>query len=323
MYIGGGHVRDKPLFISSVIVTVIYMAFIIVLFTPLRGVFSPFITAAVLVYLLAPFVRRLEKWGVKSTAATFIVYAVILTAGSFILLYAAPKIYSAVLKIAELLAQYMTDAAGERLRGALFEGGMGRIYTTVISATKGALNTIVSFAAAFYILCDMKNVKEALKEFIPLKLVAPLRVISDDVKSSFDSFFTGQLLIAAILFVIDGIFLYAVKIPYSWGLAFIAAVLDIIPYAGATVAIGIIILITIISAKEKLLVVVTGLLLIQQLENNYITPKISSETLAIHPAVTVLALYTGAYGGFWGILLAIPLVCVFKRLFIRFIQAII
>lgn len=314
--------RDKPLFISCVISAVIYMVFIIVLFTPLRGVFSPFVTLMVLVYLLAPLVRRLEKWGVKSTAATFIVYALILAAGAFALLYAAPKIYSAVLKIADLLSQYMTDAVGERLRGTLFSGGMGRIYTTVVSATKGTLNAIVSFVGAFYILCDMKNVKNAFGEFIPQKLVAPLRVIGDDVKSSFDSFFTGQLLIAAILFAIDGVFLYAVKIPYSWGLAFIAAVLDIIPYAGATVAMGIIILVTLISAKERLLVVIIGLLVIQQIENNFITPKISSETLALHPAVTVLALYLGAYGGFWGILLAIPLVCVFKRLFIRFIQAI-
>ncbi len=315
--------RDKPMFISSIIAAGIYLLFLFVLFTPLKGVFSPFITLSVIVYLLAPLVRLFEKWGIKSNLAAFIVYAVILAAGAFIVMYAVPKIYTAVLKIADLISAYLGGEIGQKLQGSLFSGGAERIYTTVVSATKGALNIIVSFVGAFYILCDMKNVKNAFKEFVPVKLMAPFRVICDDIKSSFDSFFKGQLLIGVILFVIDGIFLYSVQIPYSWGLAFIAAVLDIVPYAGAIVAMGIIVLVTLISAPNKILIVIIGLIIIQQIENNVITPKISSETLAIHPAVTVLSLYVGAYGGFWGILLAIPLVCILKRIFLRIVQSII
>lgn len=314
--------RDKPLLISAVLASVIYLIFLIILFTPLRNVLAPFITSLMLVYLLNPLVKLLEKLKIKSSIAVFLVYMGILCVGAFIVLFALPKIYTAILKIADLLSGYIGGAMRERIEGSIVAGGVGRLYTTVVSATKVTVSTFVGFVAAFYILCDRKGVKNAFKEFIPLKLMAPVRVICDDVKSSFDSFFKGQLLIAVILFVIDAVFLYMMKVPYSLGLAFIAAILDIVPYAGAIIAMGIISIVTLLSAPGKIFVVVIGLLIIQQIENHIITPKVSSENLKLHPAITVLALYLGAYGGFWGILLAIPLVCVFKKLFLRVIQSI-
>lgn len=315
--------RDKPLFITSVVFLLLYVLFLVAIFSPLRNVCSPFITAMVLVYLFLPAVRLLEKFKIKSIIATAVVYFLILAGGLFAVLYAVPKIYGALLEIGDVLKTYFEAYKFTGIEGKLFQRGIGGVYTTVVSATKGAINVLVSFVAAFYILSDIKNVKAAFSELVPVKLMPAFRVVIDDIKVSLDSFFKGQVLIAAILFVIDGVFLHVMKIPYSWGLAFIAAVFDIVPYAGAFVAIGIIILVTLISAPDKLIVVIIGLLIIQQIENSVITPKISSDTLALHPAVTVLALYVGAFGGFWGILLAIPLASVFRKIFMRFVQSII
>ena len=314
--------HDKPLFVASLISFALYFLFLTALFTPLRSVLSPFVSVIIIVYLFLPCVKWLKKHNVKNTFATIIVYCCILGGGLFVVLYAAPKIFDAVNKILDIISGYISNSVFETVKSKLFTEGMGSAYLAVTTVTKRALNIIVSFVAALYILSDSDSVNNAVKEFVPDKLVAPFRVITDDVKLSLDSFFKGQLLIASLLFLIDGIFLYVLKIPYSWGLALVAAVLDIIPYVGAFVAMGIIITVTFISAPGKLIIVVIGLLVIQQIENNIITPKISADTLALHPAITVLALYVGAYGGFWGILLAIPLVCVFRRLFIRFIQSI-
>lgn len=315
--------RDKPLFITSVIFLILYILFLVAVFSPLRNIFSPFITTLVLVYLMLPAVKFLKKFKIKGVIATFIVYFLILAGGLFAVLYAIPKIYGAVTEVGDIIGQYFDITKLKRMEGGLFSGGIRGVYTTIVSATKGVLNVLVGCVAAFYILSDAEGVKKALKEFVPEKLKPAFMVLIDDVKLSFDSFFKGQVLIGGVLFVIVGIFLYALKIPYSWGLAFIMAVLDIVPYAGAFIAMGVIILVTLISAADKVIIVIIGLLIIQQVENNIITPKISSDTLALHPAVTVLALYVGSFGGFWGILLAIPLVCVFRKICQRFIQSII
>lgn len=314
--------QDKSLFIASLIAFFLYFLFLTALFTPLRSILSPFVSVIIIVYLFLPCVKWLGEHHIKGTFATGVVYCALLTSGLFAALYAMPKVIDAVYAIFHLVSGYVPDRVLDGFKNSFFTGGVTRAYSAVATVTKRTLNIIVSFVAAFYILSDTDSIKNALKEFVPIKLIPSFRVILDDVKRSFDSFFKGQLLIAFLLFLIDGVFLYALKIPHSWGLALVAAVLDIIPYAGAIVAMGVIIIVTIISAPGKLMWVIAGLLIIQQIENNVITPKVSSDTLSLHPAVTVLALYLGAYGGFWGILLAIPLTCVFRQLFVRLIQSI-
>lgn len=315
--------KDKPLFISSVIFFVLYLLFMIAVFSPLNKIFSPFVTMFALVYFLSPLVNMLKKLKVNPVIATSIVYVFIIGVLIFSVLFAIPKIYDAVLKITEILTDYLSIWGIDEIRRDMFTGNMGRVYTTVVSVIKTATTFVVGAVAAFYALAGGEGIREALKEFVPLNLKPSFKILMDDVKLSLDSFFKGQFLIAAILFVIDTVFLYVMGIPYALGLGAIAAVLDIIPYVGAFVAMGIIVLVTLVAAPEKAIVVLIGLLVIQQIENNIITPKISSDTLALHPSVTVLALYVGAFGGFWGILLAIPLTCIFRKIAQRFIQSII
>ena len=304
--------RDKPLFVTSLIFLCLFVLFIITIFTPLRAFFAPFVTAGAVVYLFYPLVKFFEKLKIKPMIATILVYAVIIAAIALIIWVAVPKITTAIGEIAHILLAYFKNPTIQKYATELFSGG-GKVYKTVVGAAKNTFNVFVGCVAAFYMLSDADNIKKAFKELVPQKLKGAFKLLLDDIKLCFDSFFKGQVLIAAILFVIDALFLYSVRIPYALGLAFIAAVLDIIPYAGAFLAMGIIVVVTLISKPGMIIVVIAGLLIIQQIENNIITPKISSGTLSLHPSVTVLALYAGSFGGFWGILLAIPLSCVLKK----------
>lgn len=314
--------KDKSLFITSIIFFIIYVMVLVAVFSPLKQFFAPFVTTAVLIYLLLPAVNFLKKFKIKPIFATLIVYATLVAAVIFGVVYAIPKIADAVIQVWNIVNEYTGDIAKKIFSGEFFSGSAKEIYFTMISAVKVFVNLLVGFAAAFYILSDTETVKKSFDEFIPVKLKPSMRVLSDDVKTSLDSFFKGQLIIAAALFILEGVFLYAIRVPYCWGLAFIAAVFDIIPYVGATVAGGIVLLVTLATSPGKIIVVFIGILVIQQIENNIITPKVSSDTLSLHPSVTVLALYVGSFGGFWGILLAIPLTCIFRKIFERFIQSI-
>ncbi len=315
--------RDKRLFIASIIFFALAVGFILAVFSPLKRVFSPFITALALSYLFLPWVKYADKLRIKPIVAVLIIYALIALAGVFVLTFAFPRVYNALISVWEILREFLERLNLSGYINGIFSNGEKGVYTTIVSAARWFFDFFVGIVAAFYILSDVKNVKNAFKELIPTNLIPSFRILIDDVKLSFDSFFKGQILIAVILFLMDGVFLYAVRVPYAWGLAFIAAAFDIVPYAGAFLAMGIICIVTLISSPSKIFLVLTGLLVIQQIENNIITPKISSSTLALHPAVTVLCLYLGSFGGFWGILLAIPLTCVFKKICERMIQSLV
>lgn len=313
--------KDRKLFVTSVIFFVFYFLFVAAIFTPLKNIAMPIVTALVLVYFLSPMVKYLEKFKIPPIAATGVVYGGIIGIAVFCVIFAVPEIYDAVLKIWEILEGYFNVLLQNKER--LISQGAEKAYLTAVNIAKAVTVVFVGAVSAFYTLSDGRDIKEKLKELVPVELKPYFKILLDDVKMCLDSFFKGQLLIAFLLFIIDTVFLYAIGVPYAPGLGAIAAVLDIIPYAGAFVGVAIIMVVTVISLPEKFLIVLIGLLVIQQIENNIISPKISQDTLKLHPSVTVIVLYIGAFGGFWGILLSVPLTSVFCRISKRLIQSII
>jgi predicted PurR-regulated permease PerM len=64
-------------------------------------------------------------------------------------------------------------------------------------------------------------------------------------------------------------------------------------------------------------------IIIQQVENLFLAPKIAGESVKLHPALVMVVLVVGNEAlGLWGMLLAVPLAAVirdvFKYLYLRF-----
>ncbi len=313
--------KDRKLFITSIIFFVLYIVFIIGIFSPLKSVFMPFVTAAAFVYFLSPLVNYLKKLKVPPFISVGLIYLIIISIVVFSVFFAIPTIYEAIEKVWGIFNTFFSGANIDTK--SVFSKGAEKAYTTVMGLIKAGTVFFVGAVSAFYILTGTEELKRNIKELVPFELKPTIKLLIDDVKASLDSFFKGQIVIAFILFLIDTVFLYAMGIPYALGLGAIAAVLDVVPYVGAIVGCGIILAITLISNPGKVIIVFVGLIIIQQIENNIISPKISSDTLSLHPSVTILVLYIGAFGGFWGILLAVPLTSIFCKICQRFIQSIV
>ena len=314
--------KDRPLFIASIVFLFLFLLAVLGIFSPLKSVFSPFIALLAVCYFLAHPIARLERWGVKRLLAALLVYAGLFSALVVLIIYFLPKAYGAAREIYTSLA-VLLESFGFHLAPDLIFSRADMIFETGMGVFKGAAAAFVGVAAAFYILADNGYVKENLKEMIPEGFLPSFRVLYDDVKYSLDSFFHGQMVIAAILFVLEGGLLFALNVPHAWALGMVGGIFDIIPYIGAFTAFLMILSVTFMNAPEKLIWVITGFLIIQQIENNIISPKISAGSCSLHPAAVILALYIGSFGGFWGILFAVPLGCILKRIMQRIVQSLV
>lgn len=315
--------KDKYLFIASIIFFCLFLLFAVAIFSPLCEVFLPFVTAFMLCCFFIPPVNALQKIGLKRTLAAILLYGCVIGGSVLFVFYALPGIADAAKEIFSLLSREAEERGFDFILNELFSGGRGKMYELGVGAVKSLAAVLVGAGAAFYIVADTKRVKKAFLEFVPEKLKPSLRILTDDFLSAFNAFFRGQAVIAAILFVMEGTLLFALKIPYAWVLGLMGGVLDIIPYVGAFVAFALMCAVTFISAKEKLVIFAVGFFIIQQIENNVISPKICADSLKLHPAAVILTLYVGSFGGFWGILLSVPLACVLKNIVRRFLQSII
>ncbi len=110
--------------------------------------------------------------------------------------------------------------------------------------------------------------------------------------------------------------LFFLGIPYAILLGAVVSVTAIIPYAGAFIgAVPGVIIAFFVSPTTSVLAVLVYIA-IQQLDGNFIMPRIQGEVLRVHPIIVLLAIFIG--GGLVGIIVSVPLLAVLRVLFYFF-----
>jgi predicted PurR-regulated permease PerM len=110
-------------------------------------------------------------------------------------------------------------------------------------------------------------------------------------------------------------------VPYAFLLGLITGLFNFIPYLGSLVAVILISVITLITGGPgQAIKVVLPLLVFQQLDGNFIEPRIMKSSLKISPILVILAVVVGgAYFGIIGMFLAVPIAAIIKQVLIEYI----
>jgi predicted PurR-regulated permease PerM len=140
------------------------------------------------------------------------------------------------------------------------------------------------------------------------------------MEAKIGSYLLGQgLLCLAIGFL--ALIAYAlIGLPNALVLALIAAVLEAVPMIGPILGAVPAALVALAIGPEKLIWVIVATLVIQQLENSLLVPRIMKRTVGVNPFVTLLALF--AFGNLFGIvgaLMAIPLAAMIQLVLDHFV----
>jgi predicted PurR-regulated permease PerM len=128
------------------------------------------------------------------------------------------------------------------------------------------------------------------------------------VKRNFLGFFRGQLLLCLFLTTSTFIVFIILQVPFPLLLSLIAGIFDLIPGIGATLGVGFITLILLSQNVWLALKVLAACIVLQQIQDNLISPRIMQNTVKISPVIVFLSLLVGAkIAGLLGIFLAIPI----------------
>ena len=105
-----------------------------------------------------------------------------------------------------------------------------------------------------------------------------------------------------------------IGVKYAVLLGFLIGLFNIIPYFGAIIAVGISILITVITGGlSQAIIMAIVVIILQQIDSNIINPKIIGNSLEISPLIVIFAVTIGgAYFGVLGMFLAVPVAAVLK-----------
>jgi predicted PurR-regulated permease PerM len=129
-------------------------------------------------------------------------------------------------------------------------------------------------------------------------------------QTSFRGFIWGTIILM-LYYGISGFILYSlIGIQNALFLGVLLGVLDAIPGIGAVLGLVIVTILVLFSQGTTAALVVFGVtLFLEQLQENYVRPKVMKDELAINPVILFLALFIGQrIAGLLGVFLAIPIV---------------
>lgn len=173
----------------------------------------------------------------------------------------------------------------------------------------------------FYLLRDRPALVAAVHGAMPAEWRADIRAVTTIVDRVFARWLRGQLLLGLVVGLATFVGLEALAmldIAPAFGdfavlLAILAGVLEMVPIIGPIISAVPIVL---IGATDGVQGALAGLLLalaVQQIENNFLVPKIQGDATDLHPSIVIAGIVIGgSIGGILGAILALPVSAAFR-----------
>lgn len=174
------------------------------------------------------------------------------------------------------------------------------------------LSTLFLAAVVFsiYMILDHDNILEfgLIKISSDQKRLRVMKLVSD-FENRLGTWLLGQATVSMIAGIAMGLILTVLGVPFALPLAVFAALLDAIPNLGATIATIPALVVALLSGGPlTAFLVLVFFLAYQQIENNFIIPKIMGNVVGVRPIVVLLVVMSFLIlFNVWGAILAVPL----------------
>jgi len=205
------------------------------------------------------------------------------------------------------------------------QNGLVATVRTISSTVSFIIGLVVIPFWLFYILLDESQVKSGVMRALPLQLRSDVSCMARLIDDVLSAYIRGQLLLCLFVGTMATLSLLIIGVPFALLLGLIAGILELLPYVGPILGAIPAVVVALLSDPGSALWAVIAFVAIQQVENLVLVPRISGQSVKLHPALVMIVLVVGnEVAGFWGMLIAVPVTAVirdiFKYLYLRFLD---
>lgn len=197
--------------------------------------------------------------------------------------------------------------------GSLLEKMAANIFSTLFVIFGGIFSTIFIITLALFLSLDKKSVQETFGLFFPKKYEEIALNLWTKSQKKVNHWFIIRIIGCLFVGIASLVVFLIFRLKYPFSLAIIAAIFDFIPIVGPIVVGIFIFIIAALDSFTKAFFIVLAFIIIQQIENNILTPALSKKIIGISPALVLIALVVG--GKLWGFLGAVLVVPLFAIIF--------
>jgi len=181
------------------------------------------------------------------------------------------------------------------------------LYSTTVSFITGIVAVLTILVLSFYMLLEQESIKNFFNQTFPSAHRERALEVIRKIGTKMGSWLRSQAVLMVIIGILDGIVLISLGMPYALTLAVWGGLVEVIPYVGPWLGLLPAAIIAFTISPIKALILVIAYIVIQQLEGQFLVPKIMGRAVGLSPVIIILALLIGAkLEGILGILIAVP-----------------
>jgi predicted PurR-regulated permease PerM len=203
--------------------------------------------------------------------------------------------------------QQMLDSAGQMLGYAS-------------SAAQVIFTLTALLLLAFYWTLDGPRTIRSLLPLVPMGRRESSRELISAMETKVGAYVAGQALLCLTIGIMALVAYWLIGLPNALVLAFIAGVMEAVPLIGPLLGAIPAALVGLSLGPDKLVWVIVATVVIQQLENNLLVPRVMRQAVGVNPFVSLLALFAfSSLLGLAGALMAIPMAALIQLLLDHFV----
>lgn len=192
--------------------------------------------------------------------------------------------------------------------GGTLEKMAGSIFSALFAIFGGIFSTSFVITVAVFLSLEDKAMEKALGLLFPKKYELYLMSVWDRCQSKVAGWFGSRILACLFVGILSYVAFAAFRVKYPFALGLFAGILNFIPMIGPLLTGFLIFLLVALDSVLRALFVLIVFVLIQQIENNVLTPILSKKFIGLPPVLVLVALVIGAkLWGLLGAVLAVPL----------------
>lgn len=311
----------------------------------LKGVLLPFIVSCLIAYMLEPIVKWNMRWTHLKSRFIPVILTLLETCAvlSMFAVLFVPYLIDEARQMTGLIREYassrieipyISDSIHNFIRENIDFNQISRILTpqewkeliknalssswnflsSGLAFVMGMLSWLIVILYVIFIMLDYERIMLSFKQLIPLHHRRRIFRIGNDIEKAMNRYFRGQFFIACIVGVLFSIGFVIIGLPMGVVLGLFIGMLNMVPYL-QVISLPVTALLCLVSSVD------TGIdfwvifwesmavyLIVQCVQDLFLTPKIMGKAMGLNPAIILLSLSIwGSLLGFMGLIIALPL----------------
>ena len=301
------------------ILVALYVLFLV------REILFALFVSLLLSSVIEPFATYFEKKHIPRVWAALLIYIGLLGIIGVSLAVLFPVIIRDVPQVTQQLQEYLQNSSltsnlpflQNFSSNIIFtEARIQTLFVQVGEIFGGIFSFLLVLIFTFYLVIQKDPLHHIVHSVVPDTHLNRVLLTVQKVRDTLGAWFRGQLILGLIsgTVVFIGLSLFGIKYAAISGL--LAGILEFIPYLGpVSAAIPALFFAFIQGGPGLFLLVLIFYIVIQQIQNNFIVPKVMQKAIGLNPVLSIVAVLVGAqFGGILGALIALPVATALKTI---------